>query len=533
LQLKKSTDSIANYFLSEKIQYNDRISGVLPNIPETIISFLASAKIGAVWSSCSADFGPNAIIDRFKQIKPKILIVTDCYYYNGKKYNVIKKIQPVLKEIKSIKKIIVIPYDGKKISFFPKFKYINWNKIKNYESKNIIKKLFRFNHPLYILYSSGTTGKPKCIVHGAGGSLIQHLKEHQLHCNIKKNDVVFYFTTCGWMMWNWLVSVLASNARIILYDGSPFSPKKSILFDIIDKEKITFFGTGAKYIDAIKNENIKFIKTHKLKSLKTLASTGSPLSHESFLYIYKNVKKNIHLTSISGGTDIVSCFVLGNPNEKVYPGEIQCKGLGMEVDVFNKKGKSIKNKKGELVCKSPFPSKPLFFWNDKNNFLYKKSYFSQFHNVWYHGDFAKITKNNGIIIYGRSDTTLNSGGVRIGTAEIYRIVENINQIFECLVTEKEVKNDTKIIMFVKMNKNCSLNNKLKNQINNKIKKLLSTKHVPKKIIKVMDIPKTKSGKVMELVIKQIINGKKIDNIESLTNPECIAEYKNNKELINL
>ena len=504
----------------------------MPNIPETIIAFLGTAKIGAIWSSCSADFGPNAIIERFNQIKPKVIVISDYYFYNGKKYNTIKKIKPIIAKIKSIKKIIIIPYDGRKVISKTNISFTEWSKIKKIPNKELKYKLFNFNHPLYILYSSGTTGKPKCIVHGAGGSLIQHLKEHKIHCDIKKNDSVMYFTTCGWMMWNWLVSVLASEARIILYDGSPFYPKKTILFDILQKEKITFFGTGAKYIDTLKKYNINFKDSHKLSHLKTITSTGSPLSQESFRYIYKKIKKNVHLASISGGTDIVSCFVLGNPNQNVYEGEIQCKGLGMDVDVFDKEGNSILYKKGDLVCKTPFPSKPLYFWNDKKNKIYNSSYFLKYKNIWNHGDFAEITKNKGIIIHGRSDATLNSGGVRIGTAEIYRIVENMDEILESLVTEKILKDDTLMVMFVKLKNNFKLNDNLIKKIKFNIKKSLSPRHVPAKIIQVSDIPKTKSGKVVELTIKNIINGKKIENINSLMNPECLSDFIKNKEIIN-
>ena len=532
-ELNNNVRKIISFYKKIKIKKGDRVAAYLPNLIETVECFVATSAIGGIWSSCSPDFGAKGVIERFAQIAPKILIITDRYFYNGKEINVLERLPEILKKIKSIKHVIIVNYPGQKLLRNKKIKNIKyhyWKDINKVKSSNTKFKRFNFNSELAILYSSGTTGKPKCICHRSGGVLLQHLKEHQLHCEIKEGDNIFYFTTCGWMMWNWLVSCLCSKASIVLFDGFPMYKKKDLLLNIVNKEKITLFGVSAKYIDALKKFNITSNKKYKLNFLKTICSTGSPLSRDGFEYIYKKIKKNVHLSSISGGTDIVSCFVLGNIYNPVIAGEIQNRGLGMNVDIFNDKGKSIKNKKGELVCKNPFPSMPIKFWKDKKNKKFENAYFNKFKNVWHHGDYAEVKKSGGYIIHGRSDATLNPGGVRLGTAEIYSEVEKFNQIKESIVIGQSWDNDIRIILFVILNDNYNLNSDLIVKIKKQIKKNASPRHVPAKIIAVRDIPRTKNGKIVELALKNVIEGNKIKNKEALANPEVLKEYMNIKEL---
>ena len=523
---------ISEWMKLNGINKGDRVAAYLPNLPETVIAYISASTLGAIWSSCSPDFGTAGVIDRFSQISPKILFIGDKYFYNGKKINILERLPEIINKVPSIKKIVVVPYPGTEIEKKNiRIETYDWNKLIISKKKNKIQYVMsNFNDPLIILYSSGTTGKPKCICHGTGGVLLQHNKELQIHSDVKENDRVFYFTTCGWMMWNWLVGSLSSGATILLFDGFPMYKKDDLLFEFASEEKATLFGISAKYIDTLNNNRVIPKNNYDLSKLRTICSTGSPLSKDGFRYIYNNIKENVHLASISGGTDIVSCFVLGNLFQPVNAGEIQNKGLGMDVDIFNEKGFSIKNTKGELVCKKPFPSMPIKFWNDEGDKKYKAAYFEKYKNIWHHGDFAKITNNGGFMIFGRSDTTLNPGGVRLGTAEIYNEVEKFEEVQESIVIGQSWKNDIRIILFVVLNEGYNLTDEIKSKIKKAIRTNASPRHVPSKIISVLEIPKTKNGKLVELAVKQSVEGEVIKNLEALANPDSLKQFKNIKEL---
>ena len=519
--------SLAQALVAVGIAPGDRVGGFLPNMPETIIAMLATSAVGAVWSSCSPDFGVDGVLDRFGQIEPKVVFAAEGYFYNGKSHDCLERLGRIMEALPSAAQAIVIPYtrQAPDISNVRGAVMLD-DFVTNFMPGEIDFKRLPFNHPLFIMYSSGTTGKPKCIIHGAGGTLLQHIKEHLLHSDIQAGDKVFYFTTCGWMMWNWLVSALASQATLLLYDGSPFYPDGNALFDFADAENMTLFGTSAKYIDAVAKAGLRPMETHSLANVRAMASTGSPLAPDSFSFVYEHIKKDIHLASIAGGTDIVSCFMLGNPAGPVWKGEIQMRGLGMAVEVFDDAGQPLRGEKGELVCTKPFPSMPVGFWNDGDGAKYRAAYFEKFPNVWCHGDWVELTEHGGIIIYGRSDATLNPGGVRIGTAEIYRQVEKLDDILEAIVVGQQWDNDVRIVLFVVMRQGRTLDDMLMGRIRAEIKANCTPRHVPAKIIAVADIPRTKSGKITELAVRDTIHGRDVKNTEALANPEALALYKN-------
>jgi acetoacetyl-CoA synthetase len=528
--LRNQVAMCAAALIDEGVIAGDRVAAILPNVSFTIIAMLATASIGAIWSSCSPDFGVHAAFDRLGQIEPKILFAGNGHQYQGKVHEAHDKIQQMATMIPTLKKIIICPIIKSDADIASIKKAVPWNRF----LKPTLKLTFTalpFDHPLYILFSSGTTGKPKCIIHGAGGTLLQHIKELGLHTDIQSTDNLCFYTTCGWMMWNWMVSILALGATLTLYEGAPVFPDAIRLFRLLDEENVTVFGTSAKFISAVEKEGIKPIETHSLPLLRCILSTGSPLLPKNYDFVYQQIKADIQLSSISGGTDIISCFALGNPMLPVYRGELQSLGLGMSVDVFDQKGQSIRGARGELVCTRAFPSMPVGFWDDPGKKRYRQAYFDRFPGVWAHGDFAEITNHGGLIIYGRSDAVLNPGGVRIGTAEIYRQVEKISDVLDSVVIGQNWQDDVRIVLFVKLRETMELTEALQRTIRQIIRSNASPRHVPAKILQVADIPHTMSGKVVEVSVRQVVHGEDIHNLESLANPEALAYFKNRKELL--
>jgi len=531
-QLQALVSRLQQALKAAGVGVGDRVAAMLPNIPEAIAAMLATTSMGAIWSSCSPDFGERGVLDRFGQIEPKVFITVDGYWYNGKAVRNLDKLEPIVARLASAATVVIVPYlcEAEAVAKeLPRAVTLDAF-IKPFAPRLIAYTRLPFNHPVYILYSSGTTGAPKCIVHGAGGTLLQLIKEHQLQCDIRAGERVFYFTTLGWMMWNWLASALASEATLLLYDGSPFAPNPAVLWDLAQETRMNVFGTSAKYIDGCAKAGLAPAKTHDLSALRLITSTGSPLAPESFDYVYRAIKADLHLASISGGTDIISCFVLGNPTGPVWKGEIQGPGLGMAVDVFAEDGQPVREEKGELVCTKPFVSMPVMFWNDPQGKKYHAAYYEKFPNVWAHGDFAEWTRHDGIIIYGRSDATLNPAGVRIGTAEIYSQVEQIPEVVEAICIGQDWKHDVRVVLFVRLREGVTLDEALKQRIRKQIRTGASPRHVPAKIVQVADIPRTRSGKITEIAVREVVHGRPVKNTEALANPEALALYRDVAEL---
>lgn len=529
-ELWLAVEKLASAMRRHGIVAGDRIAGFLPNIPEAVIAMLATTSIGAIWSSCSPDFGINGACDRFGQIEPRLLFTAEAYVYDGKVIDCLDKVAAMQAKISSIELTIVIPLlsEPVELSQRPAIQLLS-----DYVAGDVRALEFAalpFDHPLYILYSSGTTGIPKCIVHGAGGTLVQHLKEHKLHTDVSRTDTLFYFTTCGWMMWNWLVSGLGTGATVVCYDGSPFANNAQVLLDAIDQEGITIFGTSAKYIAGLEKQGLKPAQTHDLSSVKSVLSTGSPLGEASYDYIYRDFKQDVCLSSISGGTDIVSCFMLGNPNLPVYSGEIQCRGLGMAVEFWGQDNEILVDVTGELVCTKPFPATPLGFWRDPEDVRFLNAYFSEHPGVWTHGDYGELTQRGGVVVQGRSDAVLNPAGVRIGTAEIYRQVEILPEVVDSIAVGQDWQDDERVVLFVVLQAGFTLDDALTAKIKLTIRQNTTPRHVPAKIIQVSDIPRTISGKIVELAVRKVIHGDVVDNTDALANPEALSEFKNRPEL---
>ena len=554
-ELQESVRAVAAALRAQGIVAGDRVAGFMPNIPEAVIAMLATASLGAIWSSCSPDFGVKGVLDRFGQIEPRVLFTADGYRYAGKEIDSLGRVREIVEQIPAIERVVVVPYLRSDPSVAALRNSTTWSEFlrtdgtgrgaavpghqsrvtsHEVETRVTSHERFAFDHPLYIMYSSGTTGLPKCMVHGAGGTLIQHLKEHQLHTDLRREDRIFYFTTCGWMMWNWLVSALATGATIILYDGAPLAPNPSILWDMAQAERVTVFGTSAKYIAAAEKAGLEPGRTHDLSALRAVLSTGSPLAGPGFDYVYEKVKRDVCLSSISGGTDIISCFALGNPAGPVWRGELQVRGLGMAVDVFADEGRPVRGEPGELVCTKPFPSMPVAFWNDKDRAKYRAAYFEHYPGVWRHGDWAELTQHGGVIITGRSDATLNPGGVRIGTAEIYRQVEQLPEIVESLVIGQDIGDaqdrDVRIVLFVRLREGLQLDDTLRERIRRQVRENTSPHHVPKVIVQVADIPRTISGKITEMAVRDVVHGRPVKNTDALANPQALELYRNIPEL---
>ena len=533
--LYQRVTELAAALASAGVEKGDRVAGFMPNIIDTAVAMLATTSLGAIWTSCSPDFGINGVLDRFGQVAPKVLFACEGYFYNGKTIDSLPRLEQIVAQIDSIEKLVVVPVarsaadTAEAIGSLAKAVTLDAFVVDAPERALQFEQT-EFNHPLYIMYSSGTTGVPKCIVHGVGGTLLQHLKEHRLHTDIRREDTLFYFTTCGWMMWNWLVSGLACGATLVLFDGSPFYPAAQTLWDMADEENISVFGTSAKYLAALEKADCKPRESHKLEKLRAVLSTGSPLAHEGFRYVYRDIKADVCLSSISGGTDIISCFALGNPALPVYAGELQCRGLGMAVEVWNDDGKPVLEEKGELVCSKSFPCMPIGFWNDPDGSKYHGAYFENWPGVWAHGDYAEITGHGGVIIYGRSDAVLNPGGVRIGTAEIYRQVEKVEEVLDSICIGQEWRDDVRVVLFVVLRDGLELDDDLIQKIRTTIRANTTPRHVPAKVIQVTDIPRTISGKIVELAVRNVVHGKPVKNQEALANPEALKLFENLEQL---